>query len=191
MSLAEHAREAERQHVTARDPGTWLLERTQILRELDYQLGRAARGYGQLVLLHGETGVGKTTVVRHFSQTARTRARVLNGACDPLTTPGPLEPLVDIASGLGRAGDEAPEQMSPLGLDGLSFVWTTRTDQVLGTMAHSCGRPCGPGHLEHCGHPRNADTIMVIKVGERCPWQPPGSNLGYRDKLPGKRGIGP
>jgi DNA-binding CsgD family transcriptional regulator len=48
----------------------------------------------------GEAGVGKTALTRHFSDGQRT-ARVLYGACDPLFTPHPLGPLIDIADSAG------------------------------------------------------------------------------------------
>jgi len=59
---------------------------------------RAARGV--LVLLGGEAGAGKTTLVRHVCRT-EPAARVLWGSCDPLFTPRPLGPFADIADGLG------------------------------------------------------------------------------------------
>jgi DNA-binding CsgD family transcriptional regulator len=51
---------------------------------------------GRLVLVGGEAGVGKTALVRHFAD-SQTGARVLIGACDPLFTPRPLGPLLDVA----------------------------------------------------------------------------------------------
>jgi DNA-binding CsgD family transcriptional regulator len=78
-----------------------LLERADLLRTLTTQLAQAERGRGRLVLLHGEAGIGKTAVLRRFATLARGRARVLVGGCDPLSTPRPLGPLVDVAKGLG------------------------------------------------------------------------------------------
>lgn len=53
----------------------------------------------QLVLVSGEAGIGKTALVRHFTQNAG--APVLWGMCDPLTTPRPLAPLLDILEQTG------------------------------------------------------------------------------------------
>ncbi|MGH2562862.1 MAG: ATP-binding protein, partial [Thermomicrobiales bacterium] len=78
-----------------------LLERTPYLRELDGLLREAAAGRGRLVLLGGEAGVGKTSLVRRFASEAHPTARVLAGACDPLSTPRPLGPLLDIAAAVG------------------------------------------------------------------------------------------
>ncbi len=78
-----------------------LLERTSYLTELGGLLREAAGGQGCLVLLGGEAGVGKTALVRRFCAEARGHARVLLGACDPLSTPRPLGPLLDIAAAVG------------------------------------------------------------------------------------------
>src|SRR5207342_1651304 len=58
-------------------------------------------GHGRLVLLAGEAGGGKTAVVRRFCDEVGPAARLLWGACDPLFTPRPLGPLLDIADEAG------------------------------------------------------------------------------------------
>jgi predicted ATPase len=74
-----------------------LLERDAQLAALESALVRAGAGAGSAVLLSGEAGIGKTSVVRAFARTARGRARVLAGACDDLLTPRTLGPLRDAA----------------------------------------------------------------------------------------------
>src|SRR5690348_12821150 len=80
-----------------------LLERDVALSALDGWLHEAAAGQGRLALVAGEAGVGKSALVAHFGQTAaaRSRARVLRGACDRLSTPRPLAPLQDMADQAG------------------------------------------------------------------------------------------
>ncbi len=73
-----------------------LLEREQCLAELTDWLGGAAKRGGCVVLVHGEAGIGKSALLKEFSQQQRA-ARVLWGACDALFTPRPLGPLHDIA----------------------------------------------------------------------------------------------
>jgi len=78
-----------------------LLERSGELSMLAGRLDKiAATGSGHLCLVAGEAGVGKTALVRRFCSRQST-ARVLWGACDPLFTPQPLGPLMDIASTVG------------------------------------------------------------------------------------------
>jgi DNA-binding CsgD family transcriptional regulator len=80
-----------------------LLERDSVLTALWGHLALAARGQGRLVLLRGEAGVGKTAVLSAFAGRACSVADVLVGGCDPLSTPRPLGPLMDVAVGLGAA----------------------------------------------------------------------------------------
>jgi DNA-binding CsgD family transcriptional regulator len=85
--------------VVARCSGTELLERDEVLGQLvEAGLGSADRT-GRLVLLSGEAGVGKTSVIRRFAAVAP--ARVLIGCCEPLVTPRPLGPVADLADRLG------------------------------------------------------------------------------------------
>ncbi|HLO31453.1 MAG TPA: AAA family ATPase [Anaerolineales bacterium] len=74
-----------------------LLERDSFLRELDTALKDAVPGQGRVVLVSGEAGIGKTSLVEHFTRAHQDSIRVLWGACDSLFAPRPLGPLHDIA----------------------------------------------------------------------------------------------
>ncbi len=76
-----------------------LLERECVLAELTTLARTAASGSGQMVLLRGEAGVGKTSVLRRFLDTSANGAEALSGCCDPLSAPRPLGPLIDMFSG--------------------------------------------------------------------------------------------
>jgi DNA-binding CsgD family transcriptional regulator/tetratricopeptide (TPR) repeat protein len=79
-----------------------LLERSEQLIALAEQLKDVtATMSGRLVLVGGEAGVGKTALVRRFADDHRNRARILFGACDPLFTPRPLGPFLDVAQATG------------------------------------------------------------------------------------------
>src|SRR5215471_3490424 len=77
-----------------------LLERTSFLHTLTEYAGAAKQGDGRLVLVSGESGIGKTALIETFQQQAR-GARWLWGACDGLLTPRPLGPLFDIGAQTG------------------------------------------------------------------------------------------
>ncbi|HWC40486.1 MAG TPA: AAA family ATPase [Actinomycetota bacterium] len=77
-----------------------LLERDRVLEELDGELAAAAGG-GRVALVAGEAGIGKSALVRRFTERQAAGARVLLGACDPLLTPRALGPLHDIARQTG------------------------------------------------------------------------------------------
>jgi DNA-binding CsgD family transcriptional regulator/tetratricopeptide (TPR) repeat protein len=75
-----------------------LLERADHLAALDAYLATVLQGAGgRMVFVGGEAGVGKSVLVRRFCGACANSARVFTGACDPLLTPRPLGPFVDIA----------------------------------------------------------------------------------------------
>jgi len=74
-----------------------LLEREQFLGDLEALLSDVTAGSGRVVLVSGEAGVGKTSLVECFTEAHKKQARVLWGSCDALFTPRPLGPLYDIA----------------------------------------------------------------------------------------------
>jgi DNA-binding CsgD family transcriptional regulator len=76
-----------------------LLERAPFLQTLAEYAGEARQGNGRLVLLSGESGMGKTVLLEEFQRRAGD-ARWLWGSCDGLLTPRPLGPLFDIGSQL-------------------------------------------------------------------------------------------
>jgi DNA-binding CsgD family transcriptional regulator/tetratricopeptide (TPR) repeat protein len=79
-----------------------LLERDEIMSSLDGLLASVRTGSeGRLVWLAGEAGVGKTALLRSFCEAQRRPVRILWGACEPLRTPHPLGPFVDVAEATG------------------------------------------------------------------------------------------
>jgi DNA-binding SARP family transcriptional activator len=73
-----------------------LLERASVLELLSGAYTDASAS-GRFIWLTGEAGVGKTSVLRAFAR--ELDAPVWSGYCDPLTTPRPLGPLLDLAEG--------------------------------------------------------------------------------------------
>src|SRR4029453_18282665 len=65
---------------------------------------------GRLALVPGEAGIGKTALLTHFCAGLGPSVRVLWAACDPLFTPRPLGPLLDIARATGGELDERVER---------------------------------------------------------------------------------
>jgi DNA-binding NarL/FixJ family response regulator len=76
-----------------------LLEREDLLDVLGDRAGRAFTGHGNVVLIAGEAGIGKTVLLRAFVE--RAKVPFLWGMCDSLSTPRPLGPLRDVAAELG------------------------------------------------------------------------------------------
>lgn len=77
-----------------------ILERESQLEALGQYASEAQAGHGRLVLVAGEAGVGKSSLLEEL-QSQVTDARWCWGACDGLSTPRPLGPLLDISAVLG------------------------------------------------------------------------------------------
>ncbi len=89
-----------------------LLEREPELAELRAAARDAMAGHGRVVLLHGEAGIGKTSLASALRAEPPDGVRVLIGSCDAMSTPRTLGPLRDLAPSVGprlgealRAGD--------------------------------------------------------------------------------------
>ena len=86
---------------TAPSPGISLLERDDDLAVLHGAFSEVRAGRGRLVLVAGEAGVGKTSLVHAFCGSVRGSSRVLEGSCDALATPRALGPFADLAAAAG------------------------------------------------------------------------------------------
>ncbi|HEX6705666.1 MAG TPA: AAA family ATPase [Albitalea sp.] len=82
-----------------------LLERGAPLAQLNQVWRRMQqRAQGECVLIHGEAGIGKTSLVRAFMRDlAPASTNLLVAGCEALSTPRPLGPLVDLADRLPPA----------------------------------------------------------------------------------------
>ena len=106
-----------------------LLERQQQLETLAQGLSEARAGSGKLILIAGEAGLGKSSLVEQFVADTRRDARVLWGACDALDTPRALGPVHEIAAQTSILdGRSAPADESRDWLFGALFA------QLVGTQ---------------------------------------------------------
>jgi DNA-binding CsgD family transcriptional regulator len=93
--------------------GYGLLERYGQLSALGDALTTVlSTGRGRLVLVAGEAGIGKTALLRRFCAGLDGSARLLWAGCDPLFTPRPLGPVLELAGAVdgeveARAADGA------------------------------------------------------------------------------------
>jgi DNA-binding CsgD family transcriptional regulator len=83
-----------------------LLERDDELELLVRMVVDAADGAGSLVLVGGEAGIGKTTLVRALRDSLDERVAFFVGACEPLSVPIPLGPVRELVEAAG-AGELA------------------------------------------------------------------------------------
>lgn len=78
---------------------TQLLERDEHIQSLLRTVTAAEAGHSSVVLMTGEAGVGKTSVVRAFLDRLDAGVTVRGGACDDLLAPPALGPLRDAFRG--------------------------------------------------------------------------------------------
>ncbi|MDX6514245.1 MAG: hypothetical protein QOE36_3749, partial [Gaiellaceae bacterium] len=89
-ALADYDRTVER-----------LLERDEDLAELLGAVDAARAGKGALVLVGGEAGIGKTSLLRALRAELGGGTAFLVGACEPLSVPAPLQPIRELARAAG------------------------------------------------------------------------------------------
>jgi DNA-binding CsgD family transcriptional regulator len=77
-----------------------LLDRDAQLATLRSLFDEAASGSGRLIFVAAEAGAGKSLLVQTFGDSLAGQARLLTGWCEPLASPRPAGPLVDMARGL-------------------------------------------------------------------------------------------
>jgi ATP/maltotriose-dependent transcriptional regulator MalT len=154
-----------------------LLEREPALEALAAALGEAAGGEGRVALVYGEAGIGKTSLVDHFTRarSGAAPARTLWGACDSLHTPRPLGPVYDIAPQAGPALRERLDAGAPP-----RAIFSA----VLGELGR---RPPVVVVLEDL-HWADAATLDLVKfLGRRIRQVPALLVLTYRDDELGPR----
>jgi DNA-binding CsgD family transcriptional regulator len=73
-----------------------LVERASFMATLENEFENVIDGEGRCILLTGEAGIGKTSLVKNFSGRKKKMCKTYSGTCDALFTPRPLAPLYDI-----------------------------------------------------------------------------------------------
>jgi len=81
--------------------GRRILERAHEVAVLAAAVREAASGAGSVVLVFGEAGIGKSSVVETVRSQLPAEGRMLIGYCDDLATPGTLGPFRDLVGSVG------------------------------------------------------------------------------------------
>ncbi|HEV8404122.1 MAG TPA: AAA family ATPase [Candidatus Limnocylindrales bacterium] len=81
--------------------GRHLVERDEVLATLRRSLDADATAGGRIVLIRGEAGIGKTSLLKAFVEECPSDVDVVWGACDGVSTPQPYGPFEDMADALG------------------------------------------------------------------------------------------
>ena len=154
-------------HDFAYDSPVLLLERREALGDLANHWQTARAGTGGISLLEGEAGIGKTSVVRELVRTST--GRIVLGACDAMSTPRPLGPVIDIAPQL------SPELADLLG-----------TDALYGALLRILGQPTLV--VIEDAHWADAATLDLLRyLGRRIATLPSMLLVTYREDEVGPR----
>ncbi|WP_339718926.1 AAA family ATPase [uncultured Paraglaciecola sp.] len=73
-----------------------LLERDNAIDKITESMSKISQS-GKILLLSGEAGIGKTSLLEHIRMHADTSIDILWSGCDPLFTPRPYAPIYDFA----------------------------------------------------------------------------------------------
>ncbi len=91
-----------------------LIERDSAFADLHAAIAAASLGKGCNVLVRGESGIGKSSLLQAWAaQTVVSGSHVLWGGCEALFTPRPLGPVSDLAAGMGADVQEAVRAQRP------------------------------------------------------------------------------
>ena len=83
-----------------------LIERDTFLSLMHAKFENVTESEGHCILVSGEAGIGKTSLVKTFCKKVKKECNVYQGTCDALFTPRPLGPVLDIIWQMHGAGWE-------------------------------------------------------------------------------------
>jgi ATP/maltotriose-dependent transcriptional regulator MalT len=94
-----------------------LIEREGFLTLLQTRFEKIDEGEGHCIMVSGEAGIGKTSLIKSFCKAQKGHCSIYLGACDALFTPRPLAPLYDVMWQINSdlwSGSHSIEQRSQL-----------------------------------------------------------------------------
>ena len=127
--------------------------RGQAIRTLDALLEVATSGRGQVALVEGEAGIGKSRLLDVWSAQVPGRARVVSVECDELGRALPLQPLLDAVAVLLREA-AAGSSADVLGAD----------IAVLGPLVGALSEPAHPAQLAALTDPGAGQALLFAAL---------------------------
>ena len=149
-------------------PAVELPGREPCLRSLDGLVERAERGQGQMAMVEGEAGIGKSRLLQVWADRLADRGvDVVSVTCDELVRSLPVQPLLEAVDMMvGRAGDAGYTDVLGPDVAALSPLLGMPSEPP-GATQLSCARP-NPGLDRHCCSPPSSVSCVAGPSGG--PW---------------------
>ncbi|WP_419904917.1 AAA family ATPase [Kiloniella sp.] len=90
-----------------------LIERENAIANLTVAANQLNNGNGNIALVSGEAGIGKTSLLEEIKRTLDQQYEILWSGCDPLFTPRPFGPLYDFAANFSEKVHHLLENGAP------------------------------------------------------------------------------
>jgi DNA-binding CsgD family transcriptional regulator len=130
-----------------------LIERDDFLNLLQTKFESVKNGEGHCVLLCGEAGIGKTSLLKGFCKENKGSCKIYQGICDALFTPRPLAPVYDIVWQMrGRSGEDSFDMTDRAALFG----------QILHKLENQAGAALVIIEDIHCADEATFDFIKFL-----------------------------
>ena len=147
-----------------------LLEREGELEILAQAAGDAIGGRGSLVLVGGEAGIGKTSLLRALRAELGHRVAFLVGGCEPLSVPIPLAELRELAEVAG-VSEPAEAELSDRLLLARNLVLRPLSPVAIRQLAEPAG--VDPARLTRVTGGNPFLVVEAIAAGEQFPLSVP------------------
>ena len=135
------------------DEGHGLPGRAEAIRRLNSLLDVTTSGRGQVALIEGEAGIGKSRLLQVWSARVAGRARVVSVVCDELGRALPLQPLLDAVVALLRDSSTEP----PADVLGADIA-------VLGPLVGALSEPAHPAQLAALTDPGAGQALLFAAL---------------------------
>lgn len=165
-------RPAHDRFTTSRRVDAPLIGRAEELAACRSHWALAREGRGQVLVLHGEAGIGKSRLVAELrGELAEAGHAVTVLQCRPRGETRPLHPFIDLLEGLGTAAEGALSAAQVR--DGLRGRQLDVSDEDAAIIAFLCGQPAGtsapaPGGLDLAAEDirtRGQDAMLRLLCG--------------------------
>ena len=147
---------------------TPLVGRAEEIALLLRRWGQASHGEGQVVLVSGESGIGKSRLVRELGGHLENEphSRILC-QCTPHHTTSPLHPMIEQLERAASLESDDPPTVRLAKLEGLLVLTTHKLDQAVPLIANLLGIPVGERYPPLDLTPQRQKELLLEALQDR------------------------